>query len=829
MARLVAQDPVFSRTDGSHLTRPQAMKRSLQKAAHMIKRVKELELNEEERYLFKQMVDDINFSDLHSYMFIPAIEGQGTDEQGREWLPKARAFEWIGCYAQTELGHGSNVQGLETTATYVPETDEWDVHTPTITATKWWPGGLGKASNHAVVYARLISKGKDHGVHAFLVPIRSLSDHKPLPGVAVGDIGPKFGNMGYNTMDNGFLAFSHVRIPRTNMLMRYAGVDRSGEYHRGSAAARQLAYGAIVFVRRSIVMESGIALGRAVTIAARYSCVRRQFGSSEGGAESKVMDYQTQQMRLLPLIASAYAFLFAGKWMAELYSDVVARIKRGDYSTLPEVHAATAGLKALTTAATAEGIEECRKLCGGHGYSLFSALPQLYAAFVPTCTYEGDNTVLLLQVARYLLKAVSQASEGKRPGGTAAYLGDANNLTAKCTADTASDFLQTPTQLAALQACAFHKAVAAATAVAAAPSLEKGFLDNSVALTSASTAHCRLISAAKFVERVQELRDKGRTSQGVLNALQLLCDLYCLHLVDASAGDLVAGEYFSPDHPALVRQQLLALLPQVRRIAVPLVDAFQFSDHFLNSSLGRFNGDVYTDLVSRATADPMNIPDVIDGYEEYLRPFITRRAARLIPLYSLAKLAGFAWLVLPNYHGAALIYDTFVHPFHVKALGRARVRKLKGKREREAEGSLEGRTAAGVSEGVWAAGAGNGGGMRAWGPEEKRVVESLDAPTRQAMAEFVNDNGLPAFVALLVEGNKQARKGRSPALGDDLETRLREKADLPTEERTSSGSKPYPDVVSGLSKRRAYNPSSEDTTVEGGSATTDEQRTNASS
>ncbi|CAI5942459.1 unnamed protein product [Closterium sp. NIES-64] len=629
MARLVAQDPVFSRTDGSHLTRPQAMKLSLQKAAHMIKRVKELQLNEEERYLFKQMVDDINFSDLHSYMFIPAIEGQGTDEQGREWLPKARAFEWIGCYAQTELGHGSNVQGLETTATYVPETDEWDVHTPTITATKWWPGGLGKASNHAVVYARLISKGKDHGVHAFLVPIRSLSDHKPLPGVTVGDIGPKFGNMGYNTMDNGFLAFSHVRIPRTNMLMRYAGVDRSGEYHRGSAAARQLAYGAMVFVRRSIVMESGIALGRAVTIAARYSCVRRQFGSSEGGAESKVMDYQTQQMRLLPLIASAYAFLFAGKWMAELYNDVVARIKRGDYSTLPEVHAATAGLKALTTAATAEGIEECRKLCGGHGYSLYSALPQLYAAFVPTCTYEGDNTVLLLQVARYLLKAVSQASEGKRPGGTAAYLGDANNLTAKCTADTASDFLQTSTQLAALQACAFHKAVAAATAVAAAPSLEKGFLDNSVALTSASTAHCRLISAAKFVERVQELRDAGRTSQGVLGALQLLCDLYCLHLVDASAGDLVAGEYFSPDHPALVRQQLLALLPQVRRIAVPLVDAFQFSDHFLNSSLGRFNGDVYTDLVSRATADPMNIPDVIDGYEEFLRPFITRQAARL--------------------------------------------------------------------------------------------------------------------------------------------------------------------------------------------------------
>lgn len=45
-----------------------------------------------------------------------------------------------------------------------------------------------------------------------------------------------------------------------------------------------------------------------------------------------------------------------------------------------------------------DGIEECRKLCGGHGYLCASGLPELYAAYVPACTYEGDNTILLLQV-----------------------------------------------------------------------------------------------------------------------------------------------------------------------------------------------------------------------------------------------------------------------------------------------------------------------------------------------------------------------------------------------------------------------------------------------
>lgn len=46
-----------------------------------------------------------------------------------------------------------------------------------------------------------------------------------------------------------------------------------------------------------------------------------------------------------------------------------------------------------------DGIEECRKLCGGHGYLWCSGLPELFAVYVPACTYEGDNVVLQLQVS----------------------------------------------------------------------------------------------------------------------------------------------------------------------------------------------------------------------------------------------------------------------------------------------------------------------------------------------------------------------------------------------------------------------------------------------
>lgn len=63
------------------------------------------------------------------------------------------------------------------------------------------------------------------GVQAFMVQVRDLETHRALPGVEVGDIGPKFG---FYSKDNGYCIFKGVRIPRRNMLMRYVNVDKSG-------------------------------------------------------------------------------------------------------------------------------------------------------------------------------------------------------------------------------------------------------------------------------------------------------------------------------------------------------------------------------------------------------------------------------------------------------------------------------------------------------------------------------------------------------------------------------------------------------------------------
>ncbi len=129
---------------------------------------------------------------------------------------------------------------LQTTATYIPETDEFEVNSPTMTAHKWWIGGGGAGATHAVVQARLLLRGKDLGPHLFFVQLRSLDDHTLMPNVSTGDIGPKvYGGYSYN--DNGFIRFDRVRIPRFNMLAKNSKVTDKGEYIKPPNA--KLSYG----------------------------------------------------------------------------------------------------------------------------------------------------------------------------------------------------------------------------------------------------------------------------------------------------------------------------------------------------------------------------------------------------------------------------------------------------------------------------------------------------------------------------------------------------------------------------------------------------------
>ncbi len=221
---------------------------------------------------------------------------------------------------------------------------------------------------------------------------------------------------GRNGIDNGWIQFTSVRVPRTNMLMKYTKVDRDGRVTEPPMA--QLAYGALVGGRTTMIQESADFAKKALTIAIRYSVVRRQFGA--GGVENKIMDYGTHKMRLLPHLAATYAMHFAAVEVTRIYEDLMAQLARfkkaptggngQDLSalldTLKETHGTSAGLKAFCSWRALEIIETCRQACGGQGYSSYAGLASMFQDFAVQCTWEGDNTVMTLQLGRYLISCV---------------------------------------------------------------------------------------------------------------------------------------------------------------------------------------------------------------------------------------------------------------------------------------------------------------------------------------------------------------------------------------------------------------------------------------
>ena len=238
-------------------------------------------------------------------LFGGAVLQLGTRAHHERYLPDILSGRLLGCFAMTETGHGSNVQALGTTATYDAATDELVVRTPDDAARKDYIGGAAEDGELAVVFAQLEVGGEGHGVHAVLVPLRR--DGEVLPGIRVEDCGAKLGLEG---VDNGRLWFDDVRVPRENLLDRFATIDGDGTYRSAIENPDRRFFTMLGTLVQGRVSVGGGALSAskvALEIAVRYALRRRQFEAPGGEQETLLLDYGMHQRRLLPLLARAYA------------------------------------------------------------------------------------------------------------------------------------------------------------------------------------------------------------------------------------------------------------------------------------------------------------------------------------------------------------------------------------------------------------------------------------------------------------------------------------------------------------------------------------------
>ncbi|KAF4313161.1 Acyl-CoA oxidase [Botryosphaeria dothidea] len=559
---------------------------------------------------------------LHESMFLVTLRDQSTPEQRKLFYEKAANYEYMGCYAQTELGHGSNVRGLETLAIWSPEDKSFIIHSPHLTAAKWWIGSLGRTANHAVVMAQLVINNKPYGPHPFVVPIRDLKTHQPLPNIHIGDIGPKFG---YNTMDNGFLLFNKVKVPHINMLARFSKVDpNTGKYIRPERPA--LVYGTLTWVRSNIVMQAGSTLARGVTIATRYCAVRRQFQDKDAtdkkSGETQVLDYTMVQIRILTLLAATFALHFTGKSMMALYSENQKRMNQdvgkmgstergaGPEEThsgsdlLADLHATSCGLKSLASSTAAEGLEVCRRACGGHGYSDFSGIGRWYSDYLPTVTWEGDNYMITQQVARYLLKSARSVLNGDKPTNDTTTI--LKTFLDKSDMGAAFDVLSKDEDIVA--AFAWRAAFLTFEALKHRDEQKKAWNDLLVDFYRLSKAHSQYLVVKNFYESIQASEFNRELDPETQTLMYKLFRLYALHTLESEASEFYTSSAVTVRQIQLARTSaVMKLLAEIRPHAVRLVDSWDFPDWQLDSSLGRADGKVYEDMFHRASElNPLN-------------------------------------------------------------------------------------------------------------------------------------------------------------------------------------------------------------------------------
>ncbi|MEV6342797.1 acyl-CoA dehydrogenase [Actinoplanes sp. NPDC051851] len=539
-------------------------------------------------------------------LFGGAVVALGNERQHAAYLKDIIDTEILGCFAMTETGHGSDVQQLRTTCVYDPATQTFDLHTPHEAARKDYIGNAARDGRMAVVFAQLITGGKSRGVHAWLVPIRD-GNGDPMPGVTLGDAGPKAGLLG---VDNGRISFDHVSVPRDMLLDRYGQVAEDGTYSSPIENDTRRFFtmlGTLVRGRVTVGGAASAATREALTIAVRYGETRRQFTAPGAEREIALNDYLAHQRKLLPALATSYAYAFAQEELVGTLADVQGGSGPADEHQQRELESRAAGLKAMQTWHATHTIQMCREACGGAGYLAENRLPGLKADTDVFTTFEGDNTVLLQLVAKGLLTGYRDAFGSLDGWGRATFVAEqVREMVLERTAARAliqrlvsavpgrgEEVAVTDRgwHLTMFEDREKHVLEGAIRRLRSGAATKKDrpfeiFNDVQDHVLKTATAHIDRITLEAFVAGIE--RAPGTAEKALLNKL---CDLYALTVIEADKGWFLEHGRLTPARSKAVTAVVNDLLRELRPSMRTLVDAFAIPEEWLNCAILREEPD----------------------------------------------------------------------------------------------------------------------------------------------------------------------------------------------------------------------------------------------
>ncbi len=536
-------------------------------------------------------------------LFGGAILQLGSKHHHDAYVADLVTGDLLGCFAMTETGHGSNVQALGTFATYDVDTQEFVSTTPDDRSRKDYIGNAAAHASLAVVFAQLEIDDGSQGVHAFVVPIRDAGG-KTLDGVRIEDDGAK---IGLNGVDNGRLWFDGVRVPRGNLLNRYADVSEDGRYSSDieNVDRRFFTMLGTLIQGRVCVGGAGISASKvALAVAVKYANKRRQFGAPDTEREELLLDYGMHQRRLLPLLAKTYALHFSQEILVHELHNVLSTTEAPDRQRRA-LESRAAGTKALGTWHASTTIQECREACGGAGYLMANRLGALRADTDVFTTFEGDNHILLQLVAKGLLTDYSSSFGDLDQLGMVRFVANlaVETVVERTSAhkllerikdvlpgasddrwDQEAGLLDPQYQLTMFRWREEH--ILSGVARRLKRGMDNGMDTVEVFSTvqdhviAAGRAHVERLVLEAFVEKTAAMAQ----SDNVI-ALNMLCDLFALSTIESDRGWFMEHGRLSSSRSKAISREVSRLCRELRPLAEDLVDAFGIPAEMLKAEM----------------------------------------------------------------------------------------------------------------------------------------------------------------------------------------------------------------------------------------------------
>ncbi|KAB2611651.1 acyl-coenzyme A oxidase 3 [Pyrus ussuriensis x Pyrus communis] len=509
---------------------------------------------------------------VHFFLWGGAIQFFGTKRHHDKWLSDTENYAIKGCFAMSELGHGSNVRGIETVTTYDSSTEEFVINTPCESAQKYWIGGAANHATHTIVFSQLSISGNNQGVHALIAQIRD-ENGNVCPGVRIADCGHK---IGLNGVDNGRIWFDNIRIPRENLLNSVADVSPDGKYlsaikdpdQRFAAFMAPLTSGRVTIAVSSIY-SSQVSLA----IAIRYSLTRRAFSVTPNGPEVLLLDYPSHQQRLLPLLAKTYAMSFASNYLKMIY------VKRTPESS-KTIHVVSSAFKAIHTWHNMRTLQECREACGGQGIKTENRVGHFKGEFDVQSTFEGDNNVLMQQVSKALLAEYIAAQKRGKPF-KALGLEHMNKPCPVIPSQLTSSTLQC-SQFQMDAFCLRERDLLNRFAMEVSQRQKQGeSKEYSIILSYQLAGDLGRAFADRAILQTFIDAEAALPAGSLKNVLALLRSMYALICLEEDAAFLRYG-YLSTDNVAAVRKEVSRLCAELRPHALALVSSFGIPDACLS-------------------------------------------------------------------------------------------------------------------------------------------------------------------------------------------------------------------------------------------------------